>query len=120
MIDHQNMDGEERRTKEHQQIAVGNCQRTVDTQQIQGDHRQSHADPNRQRHLFLEKQTENRDQHDIQSGNKTRLACIGAGAETGLLQVCADSQRRTAAKAADPQLLAALLLLLRGKELLYL
>ena len=62
--------------------------------------------------LALEEQTEHGDQHHIQRRDEARLAGVGAGHQTRLLEVGGDGQRGAAAQAAQPQLLVGGLLFL--------
>ena len=107
------MYGKAHGTHQHQQVAGGQREAALDTQQVQGYHAQHHGDPHRAADLPAEEQAEQGNQHHIQRRDEARLAGVGAGHQTRLLEVGGDSQSGAAAEAAQPQLLAGGLLFLR-------
>lgn len=115
VVDDQNVDGEAHRAHQDQQVAGGQREVALDAQQVQSHHGQHHGDPGGKADLALEEQTEHGDQYHIQRRDEAGLTGIGAGHQTRLLKVGGNGQRRTAAQAAQPQLLVGGLLLLSGE-----
>lgn len=105
MVDDQNMDGEAQGAHQQQQVAGSQRKVALDAQQIQCDHGQDHRDPGGQAYLALEEQAEHRHQHHIQRRDKAGFTGVSTGHQASLLEVGGNGQRRTAAQAADPQIL---------------
>ena len=114
VVNNQDVHGEAYSTYQHQQVAGGQGEAALDTQQVQRAHGQGHGDPHRQADLPAEEQAEHRHQHHIQGGDEPGLAAVGTGHQARLLEVGGNCQHCAAAEAAQPQLPALGLLLLRG------
>ena len=75
------------RTYQHQQVAGGQGEAALDTQQVQRAPRSATAIHTGAADLPAEEQAEQGNQHHIQRRDEARLAGVGAGHQTRLLEV---------------------------------
>ena len=116
MVDDQNVHREKHRTHQDQKIPLGDAEPILHAQEIKARHGHRHAEPNDFGYFFTNKESQQWDNHDVQSGDEPGLP-RRCHADAHLLKTAGDAQKHAAAGAADEGIAVDLLFLRRGGAL---